>query len=150
MATRENKNVILDCPYGSFRPFRSTEAIVNGTRGVRIGGVIIASPIVEFEGHKPCNVPEAWLLTDHHRNAVAQIQDDKAHPVSAGWRRVAEAQADQLQRIADALGTDERGEALVEIARTAHRAEQELAALLCKVRGGMFGDAEDHGAADLA
>jgi ribosomal protein L7/L12 len=33
----------------------------------------------------------------------------------------------QLHRIADALGTAETGEALVEVARNAHRAEQELA-----------------------
>ncbi len=32
-----------------------------------------------------------------------------------------------LKRIADALGTEEIGEALIEVARNAHRAEQELA-----------------------
>lgn len=34
-----------------------------------------------------------------------------------------------IQQIKDALGTAEDGEALVEVARNAHRAEQELAAL---------------------
>lgn len=34
---------------------------------------------------------------------------------------------DYLKRIADALGTEETGEALVEVARNAHRAELELA-----------------------
>lgn len=32
-----------------------------------------------------------------------------------------------IKRIKDALGTDEDGEALVEVARNAHRAEMELA-----------------------
>lgn len=32
-----------------------------------------------------------------------------------------------LSRVADALGTEEKGQALVEVARNAHRAEQELA-----------------------
>lgn len=34
-----------------------------------------------------------------------------------------------VKRIQDALGTAEEGEALVEVARNAHRAEQELAAI---------------------
>lgn len=35
-----------------------------------------------------------------------------------------------IRQIQDALGTAEEGEALVEVARCAHRAEQELAAYL--------------------
>jgi hypothetical protein len=37
------------------------------------------------------------------------------------------------QRIKDALGTDEDGDALIEVARNAHRAEQQLAAVLHKI-----------------
>lgn len=37
-------------------------------------------------------------------------------------------------RIADALGTGERGEALIEVARNAHRAEQELAAAVARLK----------------
>lgn len=33
------------------------------------------------------------------------------------------------KRIADALGTDERGNALIEVANNAHKAEQKLAAI---------------------
>ncbi len=39
-----------------------------------------------------------------------------------------------IKRIQDALGTAEEGEALIEVARNAHRAEQELAALHRKLK----------------
>lgn len=39
-----------------------------------------------------------------------------------------------IQQIKDALGTDENGAALIEVARNAHRAEMELASLTRKVR----------------
>jgi hypothetical protein len=43
--------------------------------------------------------------------------------------------AELIRRIKDALATDEDGEALVEIARNAHRAEQELASASAVRRG---------------
>ncbi len=41
---------------------------------------------------------------------------------------------DLVQRIKDALGTEEEGKALVEVARAAHAAEQELTALQMPVQ----------------
>lgn len=48
------------------------------------------------------------------------------------------------EAIKDALGTDEDGEALVEVARNAHRAERELAALdvICQAAADAHIDAE--------
>lgn len=40
----------------------------------------------------------------------------------------------QVERMRSALGTDETGDALIEVARNAHRAEQELAALASEVK----------------
>jgi hypothetical protein len=40
--------------------------------------------------------------------------------------------AEFVKSIQDALGTEEEGEALVEVARNAHKAEMELASILIK------------------
>jgi len=53
---------------------------------------------------------------------------DEMQTIAKTAMSLAENAMAQLKRIADALGTEERGEALVEIARNAHRAEQKLAA----------------------
>lgn len=44
------------------------------------------------------------------------------------WKTRVERLEQLVQNIQDALGTAERGQALVEVARNAHRAEQKMAA----------------------
>lgn len=41
-----------------------------------------------------------------------------------------------IKHIQDALGTAEEGEALIEVARNAHKAEQELAAFINRMKSG--------------
>lgn len=65
--------------------------------------------------------------------AIAQarlVESERPSPAQPGeaLESVSEMR-DLIDRIRDALGTDERGENLVAVARDAHRAEQELAAL---------------------
>lgn len=59
---------------------------------------------------------------------------------------------DQLKQIADALGTDEMGTNLVEVARNAHKAEQRLASLIRKLTDEFDGEVDitDNGGPNAA
>lgn len=146
MATLGNKYVVLECPYGSMRPACSLQHICNGAKGERKPG-----GVVQFVGHEgPVIVPEHWLADDPERAfkldpyllAVDPARNARLDPGGPdSISEYAQAQINQLaatvaeyahfvHRIGGALGTEERGDALIEIARNAHRAEQELAARL--------------------
>lgn len=56
-------------------------------------------------------------------------QFNQMHELAKTAMSMAHNAMNELKRVADALGTEERGDALVEVARNAHAAEQELAAL---------------------
>lgn len=49
------------------------------------------------------------------------------------YRQERKEAAELIQRIKDALGTEENDEALIEVARNAHRAEMELATIKMKL-----------------
>lgn len=64
------------------------------------------------------------------RNPASRRWPDwpRSEAVATHERRIVSADAELIRRVQAALGTEEEGEALVEVARNAHRAELELAA----------------------
>lgn len=63
-------------------------------------------------------------------HAFPQAHNDSDIPGTVAWERARAERAEVLiESVQGALGTEETGEALIEVARNAHKAELELASL---------------------
>lgn len=96
--------------------------LVIGERCGRRKATHTPTPWVNHSGHLMLMGPSIGFPAHPNGKAIAKFQTladlDYAHRAVNAY-----------QQIKDALGTDEDGDALIEVARNAHRAEQELAAI---------------------